>query len=33
MQERLNDLTLMSMVHDILRQINFDGVTNDFSNA
>jgi len=32
-QECLNDLTLMSIEHDILRQINFDGVINDFANT
>ena len=30
-QERLNHLTLMSSEHDILRQINFDELINDFA--
>jgi len=30
-QERPNDLTLMSIEHDILWQINFNHVINDFA--
>jgi len=32
-QECLNDLTLISNKHDILRQIIFDDIINDFVNA
>ena len=32
-QERLNELTLMSIEHDILRQISFANIFNDFANA
>jgi len=32
-QEGRNDLTLMSIEQDILRQINFDNVINHFADA
>jgi len=32
-QERLNGLKVISIEHDIVRQINFDDVINDFVNA
>jgi len=31
-QERMNELTLMNIEHDILRQSNFDDVINDLAN-